>query len=222
MSEVDMDAIRQQVAEAKEAKEEKSVEVIPEKSNEIFEQRLHNVNEETEFSKKIQEGMVNIVKEAYANDEDFKSDIQDKAKTSAQEYANLEKDKAELERQNLQYASELLETQQALNEYKQAEHKWDNQRSRRQFVYDGVKPIMKWIGVDEPMNIGLMIFITIVMIIPFIIGKPLEALILGANPNDRVKQAKAWLWTLLAIVCTGIIITAIVVPCVYFGVIPKA
>lgn len=222
MSEVDMDAIRQQVAEAKEAKEEKSVEVIPEKSNKIFEERLHNVNEETDFSKKIQEGMVNIVKEAYANDKEFKDDIQDKAKTSAQEYANLEKDKAELERQNLQYASELLETQQALNEYKQAEHKWDNQRSRRQFVYDGVKPIMEWIGVKEPMNIFLMCFCVFWLIIPFIIGKPIEALIVGANPNDRVKQAKAWLWTLLALVCTGIVITAIIVPCVYFGVIPKA
>lgn len=215
---VDMDEIRQKVDEAKE-QETKELEV--QQSNEVFEERLHNVTEETEFSKKIQEGMVNIVKEAYVSDEDFKSGIQEKAKTSAQEYANLEKDKAELERQNLQYASELLQTQQELNKFKQDDHRWDNLRSKRQVFYDGVKPILKWIGIEEPMNIGLMIFITVVMIIPFIIGKPLEALILGANPNDRVKQSKAWLWTLLALVCTGVVITAIVVPCVYFGVIPR-
>jgi len=181
--------------------------------------QVSNITAPNDFQANVSKGLNAVVAEAYANDEKFKQEITDTAKHSAQEYAELEKDRAELERQNVQYASELLETQQQLNQFQQADHKWDNQRSKRQFVYDGVKPIMQWVGIGEPMNIGLMVFLTILLTIPFIFGKPLQALIVGANPDDRKKQAQGYLWTLLALVLTALVIIAIVVPCKHFGVI---
>lgn len=183
----------------------------------IEEKPIGNITKENEFQRNMNEGLNAIVKEAYTNDEDFKEELTEKTKDAAKTYADVEKGRASLEKQNLDYHAELIKTQQELEQYKQADHKWDNQRSKRQFVYDGIKPIMEWIGVDDPMNIPLMIFLTVVLIVPFIILKPLTALILGANPENRAKQAKAWLWTLFALTMTAAVLLAILLPCKYFG-----
>ena len=201
------------LAEATEPKKESVA--LPQIADEV----IKPVVQENEFKRNIDKGLNAIVQEAYENDADFKQEITEKTKDAAKSYADVEKERAALEQQNLQYHSDLLKTQQELEQYKQADHKWDNQRSRRRFIYDGIKPIMEWIGVYEPMNVLRMAFLTAILILPFIIIKPITALIVGANPDNRAKQAKAWLWTLLALTLTTAVLLAIILPCKYFGVI---
>lgn len=181
--------------------------------------KIENVTQDTNFSKTVESGMIDMLKEAHISDVDFKEQMIDKIKESALKRTELEKNKAELEQQNLQYQSELLETQQQLNKYQQEDDGYNAKRAKRQFVFDGIAPIMEWIGIKKPLNIPLMIFLTIVLIIPFIIGKPLGALIIGADPDVRKQQAKAWLWTILALTVTGAVLCAVLIPLDIYGII---
>lgn len=187
----------------------------------IYEQpkKIADVTEETSFTKTINEGMENILREGYAEDNEFREDIKTKVKKTAEKRAEVETHKAELEEQHLKYQSELLQTEQEKNTNIQEKNRYDAKRERRQFVYDGVKPIMMWVGIKEPMNIVLMSIVTAILLIPFIIGKPIGALLLGVDPEQRKKQAIAWLWVILALFVTGALLTAILVPLSYFNII---
>lgn len=181
--------------------------------------KIENVTQDTKFSQTVESGMIDMLQEAHINDNDFKQSMIDKIKESAVKRAELEKNKAELEQQNLQYQSDLLKTQQLLNEYQQEDDGYNAKRAKRQFVYDGIAPIMEWIGIKKPLNIPLMIFLTIILIVPFIIGKPLEALVVGADAEVRKQQAKAWLWTILALTVTAAVLCGILIPLDIYGII---
>lgn len=187
----------------------------------IYEQpkKIADVTEETSFTKTINEGMENILREGYAEDNEFREDIKGKVKKTAEKRADVETHKAELEEQHLQYQSELLRTEQEKNTNIQEKNRYDAKRERRQFVYDGVKPIMMWVGIKEPMNIVLMSIVTAILLIPFILGKPIGALLVGVDPEQRKKQAIAWLWVILALFVTGALLTAVLVPLNYFKII---
>ena len=181
--------------------------------------KIANVTEETTFSKTIAEGMVNILQEGYTEDNEFREDIKGKVKKTAEKRADVETHKAELEEQHLQYQSELLRTEQEKNINTQEKNRYDAKRERRQFVYDGVKPVMMWVGIKEPMNIVLMSLVTAILIIPFIMFKPIGALLVGVDAEQRKKQAIAWLWTILALFVTGALLTVVLVPLSYYKII---
>lgn len=84
------------------------------------------------------------------------------------------------------------------------EGKWENRNKRRQYHYNGVKPIMNFVGINEPLNLPLLYILTIVIVPFFLIVKVLRgtigALISGAVDERRPKSVKVFLWAVAAVI----------------------
>lgn len=185
--------------------------------------KIADLTEKTSFSAAVDAAKIKVLNEAEANDPKFGTEIAQKLKDAAQKLIEVEKEKAELEKQNITYHSELLLTQQKLNEHQQAENKWKNKEASRKFHYDGVAPILESVGIKTPMCLPIL-YILIAFILPFfLIGKFLKgtvgALISGASDADRPKEVKAFLWTLLAAMCLIVLVAAIYLGLKWFNVI---
>lgn len=172
-------------------------------------EQLSNVTAENSFTKAVDAAKINILQEASVNDKKFTDDFRDKLKEATLKLAEVEREKANLEKQNIEYHQEILETKQLLNEQKQAEDKWNNRQKSREYHYNGVKPIMEFVGIKQPMNIALLYSLTLFLLPFFLFAKfwkgTIGALIAGAEDSDRPKAVRGFLCTLLAIVAVGII-----------------
>jgi Rad3-related DNA helicase len=167
--------------------------------------QVRNVNQESEFTKNVEDAKVNILKES-ATDERFVNSLREQIKQATLKATELEREKQELEQQNVKYASELLQTQQELNKHNQTENTWENKKKARQYHYDGVKPIMEFIGIKTSMNVFLLYLLVAVLIVPFIASKlasgTFGALVTGGDAGkDRPKAVKGFLFTLFAVLC---------------------
>lgn len=172
--------------------------------NENQSKQLGRVTKETEFSKTLDKSNINILQDAAVTDQKFIDDLKREIKEAALRNAQNEKEKQELEKQNTEYARELLETQQQLNKLQQVQDKWENKEKRRQFHYNGVKPIMEFVGIKTPMNLFCLYFLTIVLVPFYLVNKffrgTVGAIIFGAEDANRSKTMKGFLWTLLGII----------------------
>lgn len=172
-------------------------------------EQLSNVTAANSFTKAVDTAKLNVLQDASANDKKFTDDFKGKLKEATLKLAEVEREKANLEKQNIEYHQEILETQQLLNEQKQAEDKWTNKQKQREFHYAGVRPIMEFVGIKQPMNIVLLYSLTLFLLPFFLFAKfwkgTIGALIVGAEDSDRPKAVRGFLYTLLAIVAVGII-----------------
>lgn len=177
---------------------------LPTEINENQSKQLGRVTKETEFSKTLDKSNINILQDAAVTDQKFIDDLKREIKEAALRNAQNEKEKQELEKQNTEYARELLETQQQLNKLQQVQDKWENKEKRRQFHYNGVKPIMEFVGIKTPMNLFCLYFLTIVLVPFYLVNKffrgTVGAIIFGAEDANRSKTMKGFLWTLLGII----------------------
>lgn len=166
-------------------------------------QQVQNVTAPTEFTKKIDQTKVAVVEDAAAHDSTFVKKFTDELTKASLELAEVERRKAELEQQNVAYAKELLETQQKLNVHVQNENQWTNREKCREYHYNGVKPIMEFVGIKAPMNLFILYLLVIILMIPYLLSKlwrgTIGALIVGANDENRSKTAKGFIWTVLAV-----------------------
>lgn len=166
-------------------------------------QQVQNVTAPTAFTKKIDETKVAVVEDAAAHDENFVKKFTEELTRASLELAEVERKKAELEQQNVKYAQELLETQQKLNVHIQNENAWTNKEKRREYHYNGVRPIMEFVGIKTPMNLCILYMLVIILMVPYLISKlwrgTIGALIAGASDENRSKTAKGFIWTILAI-----------------------
>ena len=169
--------------------------------------------EQSAFSKKMDDVKQQVLVVAAEQDEKFAEVVVENVKDAAVKYTQVEQRKAELERQKVQYESEKLDTQQLANVNQQLEDKWINRQKRREYHYNGVKPIMLFVGITEPMNLIFLYFFATVLIIPFFIAKlfrgTIGALLCGAEDTNRSKAAKGFIWTIIAIVVVIIIMCLI-------------
>lgn len=199
----DLDFIAQQIAEKK---QETSIQVAPKP-------KVASVTEATDFSKAVDAAKIQAVQEASANDEKFVKDFTEQLKQATLKAAQVEQEKQELEKQNIKYAQELLETQQKLNEKEQKINDWEKKQKRRQYHYDGVKPIMEFVGIKTPMNLFLLYFLTSILVWFFLLSKlfkgTIGALIAGAETDNRPKAVKGFMWTLLAVIVLVVASSAI-------------
>lgn len=167
----------------------------------------------SEFAKRMDDVKVQVLENASNEDEKFVKTVKENLKDAAVKHTEVEQKKAEFVKQKVQYEQEKLETKQKENVHQQQEDKWANRQKRRQYHYDGVKPIMQFVGIETPMNLLLLYFLTLVLVWFFLIGKLLKgtigALIAGASDADRPKAVKGFLWTLLAIVTVIIIVMVV-------------
>ena len=165
---------------------------------------VSNITTETEFSQAVEAAKIETIKEASVSNKDFIEKFQDNVIKAAEKLAEVEREKAELEKQNIEYHQELLNSEQLLNEQKQAEDKWNNRQKSREYHYNGVKPIMEFVGIKSAMNVAILYFLTAILIWFFLFAKlwkgTVGALIAGASDSDRPKAVKGFLWTMIGIV----------------------
>ena len=168
-----------------------------------------NVTAANTFTQAVDTAKINVLQDASANDKKFTDEFKDKLKEATLKLAEVEREKATLEKQNIEYHQELLNSEQLLNEQKQAEDKWANKQKQREFHYAGVRPIMEFVGIKTPMNIALLYCLTLFLLPFFLFAKlwkgTIGALIVGAEDSDRPKSVRGFLYTLLGVVAVGII-----------------
>lgn len=164
---------------------------------------------ENSFTGKMDEVKLKILQDASAEDEKFVRTIKENVKNAAVANTEVEKEREEFARQSVQYEREKLSTKQQRNEIEAAEDKWANKEKRREFHYNGVKPIMEFVGIQKPMNLFLLYFLSFILVWFFLLSKlwrgTIGALIAGAEDANRPKTVKGFLWTLLAIIAVGIL-----------------
>ena len=159
---------------------------------------------ETQFGAAMEQVKLNVLAEASAEDEQFVDRVKSTLKKAAVKHTEVEEKRADFEKQKVDFASEVLQTEQQKNEHRAIEDKWANRERKRQYHYNGVKPIMHFVGIEEPLNLFLLYLLTLVLSPFFLICKFLKgtvgALIAGASDEDRPKAVKGFLWTLIAII----------------------
>jgi hypothetical protein len=213
----DLKAIAREIEERK-IKEQEAQIVVAEQRQEMV---VKNVTEATDFTRTLDDAKINTVKNAAATDEQFVKEFTEQVKQSALTSAQVEQEKQALEKQNVQFAQELLETQQKKNAKEQQISEWDKKQKRRQYHYDGVKPIMEFVGIKTPMNLPILYFLTTVLMPFYLLAKlfkgTIGALIAGAEDADRPKAVKGFMWTLLAILALSAITLGILAVLKWLG-----
>lgn len=159
---------------------------------------------ETRFGTAMEQVKLNVLAEASTEDERFVDKVKSTLKKAAIKHTEVEEKRADFEKQKVDFASEVLQTEQQKNEHRAIEDKWANRERKRQYHYNGVKPIMRFVGIEEPLNLFLLYLLTLILSPFFLLSKLLKgtvgALIAGASDGDRPKAVKGFLWTLIAII----------------------
>lgn len=174
--------------------------------------QLKPVNAPTAFTEVVDQAKIATITDVAATDKRFVREFTDQITDAALVSAQVEQERQRLEKQAVEYEQELLETRQQLNKLEQQNTKWEKRQKRRQFFYDGVKPIMKFVDINEPMNIPLTLLFTIILCPFFLLGKLGKAtignLLSGATDDNRPKAVKNFIWTLLGLL-VAVIVAAI-------------
>lgn len=181
---------------------------------------ISNITEETKFGEVVDEAKVNILKEASAEDEKFVATLKNELKEAAVKSAQLENDKQELERKNIELYQNYIETKTQLEKHQQNENLWNNKVKRREYHYNGLKDIMLFVHINNPMCIPLM-YIIAVLIAPIyllwtLILCPLGTLIGGTKDQERPKIVKGAIYTILLVALVVAIVFAMYA-CMHYG-----
>ena len=166
----------------------------------------------SDFAKQMDAVKGEVLDDAKKNDEVFQETVGKNLREAAVKHTIVEQKKANLEEEVVEYQRTVVGTAQQQEEHQQESDVWKHKRERRQFVVDGVKPIMNFAGIVEPANIGLMIFLTIFLLPWFLLNKlwksTVVALFAGAQDENRSKVAKGFIWTVigLLIAFAGIVV----------------
>lgn len=169
----------------------------------IPEQKIDNITKSTKFSDVVDDAKINIIKEASANDEKFVADLKNKLKEAATEAAELEKDKQTLERKNLELEENYIKTKTELEQQTQSQNKWTNKEKAREYHYNGLKDIMLFLHINNPMCIPLMYIFAVIgsplYLVWTLILSPIGTLICGTKDNERPKSVKGAIYTILCL-----------------------
>lgn len=161
------------------------------------------------FTDHMDDVKLKILQDASASDEKFVKTIKDNVKEAAVVNTEVEREREAFAKQSVQYEREKLSTKQQKNTIEATEDKWANREKRREFHYNGVKPIMEFVGISKPMNLALLYFLSFILVWFFLLSKlwrgTIGALIAGAEDANRPKTVKGFLWTLLGLVALGVL-----------------
>lgn len=158
---------------------------------------------QSKFAENMEDVKQNLLAEASTKDNKFVKEVTDNLKEAAKKITEIEKDKAEYQRHHIEVEDKKLSYEDNKTKHRSKEDKWINIQKAREHMYNGVKPIMKYAGIDEPLACGLTILFSIILIIPFFISKlwngTIGVLLYGATDKNRSKSMKGLIWTVLAI-----------------------
>lgn len=159
--------------------------------------------EKTIFENKMEDVKINVLKQASEEDKKFVDTIKQNLKQAAITNTEVEQNKADL--QNKQVESEKKKTEKEIKQTENAikEDKWQNREKWRLYIYNGFKPLMTFVNINEPMGIIPMFIFAIILFVPFLIAKlwnaTIGALITGASDGNRSKAMKGFIWTILGL-----------------------
>lgn len=170
---------------------------------EVKNNQIGNITQETNFSKIIDNAKVETIKRASAEDDKFNEDFKNELKQAVLKSAQLEKEKQELEKRNIELQQNYIKTKNELENQIQSVNKWDNKQKAREYHYNGLKDIMLFVHINNPMCIPLM-YIFAVLISPIylvwtLILAPIGTLIAGTKDQERPKLVKGAIYTILCI-----------------------
>lgn len=167
----------------------------------------------SKFAENMEQVKQDLLADASTKDDKFVKEVTDNLKEAAKKITEIEKDKASYEKHQIEVEDKKLSYEDDKTKHRSKEDKWENTQKAREHMYNGVKPIMKYVGIDEPLACGLTVIFTIVLIIPFFISKlwngTIGALLCGATDKDRSKSMKGFIWTVLAVLLIFAIVIAI-------------
>lgn len=180
--------------------EKQEIEAIEEQAQTKFEQAMDAVK-------------LNVLAEAAAEDEQFVRTVKQTLKSAAVSNTQVEEKKANLEKKKVDYQAATVDAAILQNEHQTVESKWANREKKRQYHYNGVKPIMMFADIEEPLNLFLLYLLTLILMPFFLLAKLLRGtigILLGAACDpDKPKSIKGLLWTILAVMA-ALVTTAVV------------
>ena len=161
------------------------------------------------FTNRMDDVKLKILQDASASDEKFVKTIKDNVKEAAVVNTEVEREREAFAKQSVQYEREKPSTKQQKNTIEATEDKWANREKRREFHYNGVKPIMEFVGISKPMNLALLYFLSFILVWFFLLSKlwrgTIGALIAGAEDANRPRTVKGFLWTLLGLIAVCVL-----------------
>lgn len=170
-------------------------------------QQIDNLTKSTDFSNAIDKAKIETIKRASAEDEKFNEDFKTELKQAVLKSAQLEKEKQELEKKNIELQQNYIKTKNELETHTQSVNKWENKQKAREYHYNGLKDIMLFVHINNPMCIPLM-YIFAILVSPIyllwtLILCPIGTLIAGTKDQERPKLVKGAIYTILcvALVC---------------------
>ena len=136
-------------------------------------------------------------------DKNLVKNVQGNLKDSVKFYAEVEKLKAENKRKEQQKKGETIDVERKAVEHDAQERKWANREKRREFAYNGVKPIMEFVGINSPLNLFFLYLFTLLLAPIFLVIKLLKAtigtILAGAEDGNRTKFVKGFVQTVFAV-----------------------
>lgn len=201
----DLEKIKQDIEQAKEIEPKQELQVVQNQDKQIG-----NVTQATEFTNAIDTAKIETIKRASAEDDKFNEDFKAELKEAVLKSAQLEKEKQELEKKNIELQQNYVKTKNELETQTQSVNKWENKQKAREYHYNGLKDIMLFVHINNPMCIPLM-YIFAVLIAPIylvwtLILAPLGTLIAGTKDQERPKLVKGAIYTILCVALVAIIV----------------
>lgn len=165
--------------------------------------KISNLTQSTEFTNAIDTAKIETIKRASAEDEKFNEDFKTELKQAVLKSAQLEKEKQELEKRNIELQQNYIKTKNELETQIQSVNKWENKQKAREYHYNGLKDIMLFIHINNPMCIPLMyifaILVSPIYLVWTLVLAPLGTLIAGTKDQERPKLVKGAIYTLMCI-----------------------
>lgn len=171
---------------------------------------ISNLTQATAFTNAIDTAKIDTIKRASAEDDKFNEDFKAELKQAVLKSAQLEKEKQELEKKNIELQQNYIKTKNELETQTQSVNKWENKQKARQYHYDGLKDIMLFLHINNPMCIPLMYIFAIlaspIYLVWTLILAPLGTLIAGTKDQERPKLVKGAIYTILCVALVAIIV----------------
>lgn len=188
-------------------KSDKSLDLIQSNQEIAQSTQIENITKATDFSNAIDSAKIETIKRASAEDDKFNEDFKTELKQAVLKSAQLEKEKQELEKKNIELQQNFIKTKSELETQKQSVNKWENKQKAREYHYNGLKDIMLFVHINNPMCIPLMyifaILVSPIYLVWTLILAPFGTLIAGTKDQERPKLVKGAIYTILciALVC---------------------
>ena len=170
--------------------------------------KLENLTANTKFTDVVDEAKIKTLQEASVNDPKFTEDFKNKLKEATLKAAELEKQKQELENRYVELQQNYLKTKQEFESQIQKQNAWANKEKSRQYHYNGLKDIMEFINIKNPMNVVLMYILAIISsplyLVWTLLINPVWSIVSGKLDKDRPLFIKWAVWILALVIMLGL------------------